>query len=107
MIKRDPKKKCFARKCEDCQWYQVWDVEEIKNNLPTGLRKCVTQCSIQVLVDEIPRLRGAIDGCQSASNETRNVVIDFGSKAVKTIAAVIKEPLVIDHEFKKIEGKNE
>ena len=97
---RDPKKKCIAKKCEDCQFYQSWDMTDEK----TGLRKLKMECCMQILFEEIPRIRGAIDGCQQASNETRNVVIDFGDKAVKTIQGAIEKRLVIDHEFKKIEG---
>ena len=69
-----------------------------------GLRKSVMKCSLQVLCEEIPDLRGSIDGCQKASNETRNVVIDFGSEAVKAIEIATQAPLVLDHTLKEIEG---
>jgi hypothetical protein len=96
---RDPKKKCIAKKCEDCNFYQSWDMEIAKANL----RKTKMKCSLQVLFEEIPQIRGSIDGCQVASNETKNVVIDFGSKAVKTLRAAFQSPVVIDHTFKEIE----
>ena len=99
---RDPKKKCIAKKCEDCQFYQNWNVEEVKDGKPTGIRGFEEKCSMQVLIDEVPRIRGAIDGCQTASNETRNSVIEFGAKAVKTITAAFQTPIVLDHQ-KKIE----
>ena len=98
MIIRDPKKKCIAKKCEDCHFFQHWNMEDDK-----GKKEIHRICSFQVLFDEIPRIRGSIDGCQAASNETRNYVIDFGDKAVKTIKGIIEHPLVIDHEIKKIE----
>jgi len=93
------KQKCIAKKCEDCYFYRYWNRGNDKGEVQT-----VQICSFDVLFDEIPRIRGSIDGCQSASNETRNVVIEFGSKAVKTIEAVVQAPLVIDHKVKKIEG---
>jgi len=69
-----------------------------------GLRKSIMKCSLQVLCEEIPNLRGSIDGCQTASNETRNVVIDFGDAAVKAIEFATQTPVVLDHTIKEIEG---
>jgi len=101
---RDPKKKCIARKCEECNFYQSWDVAEIADGKPTGLRKMITRCSLQVLFDEIPRIKGSIDGCQQAANETRNNVLDFGEKSIKALRAVSQTALVLDSQIKKIEG---
>ena len=100
---RDSKKKCICKKCDDCYFFRYWNRGNDKGEVQT-----VQVCSFDVLFDEIPRIRGSIDGCQSASNETRNVVIDFGSKAVKTIKAAFQEPVVLDHTIhKQIEDKNE
>lgn len=60
----------------------------------TGLRKSFMECGIQILFEEIPRIRGAIDGCQAATNETRNKVIDFGAAAVKTLERI--NPILIE-----------
>ena len=45
---------------------------------------------MQILFDEIPRLKGAIDGCQKSTNETRNNVLNFSDKAVKTIKGLVQ-----------------
>jgi len=88
---RDPKKKCISRKCEDCQFYQYWNMENDR-----GEKKVEQKCSLQVLFDEIPRIRGSVDGCQSAMNETRNRVIDFSKKAVKSIRGLATLRLIED-----------
>jgi hypothetical protein len=88
-IMRDPKKKCIAKKCEDCNFYQYWNMVDDKGN-----RRVEIKCSMQVLFDEIPRIRGSIDGCQTASNETRNTVIEFSEKAVKTIKGITQFKLI-------------
>jgi hypothetical protein len=90
---RDPKKKCIAKKCEECHFFQSWDMTN-----DNGLRKSVQKCSLQVLCEEIPHMRGSIDGCQQATNETQNRVLDFGNAAVQTLEGI---------RVKQIEGKNE
>ena len=100
---RDPKKKCIAKKCEECHFYQNWDVGEYKDGKPTGVRKMITKCSLQVLFDEIPSIKGSVDGCQRAANETRNNVLDFGEKSVKALRAVSQTALVLDSHLKQIE----
>jgi hypothetical protein len=80
---RNPKKKCIAKKCDDCQFYQSWDMTNKE-----GLRKSVMKCGMQVLFDEVPRIIGSIDGCQKATNETRNKVISFGASAVETLKGI-------------------
>jgi len=85
---RDPKKKCIARKCEECNFYQSWDVGEYKDGKPTGLRKMIQKCSLQVLFEEIPAIKGSIDGCQQASNETRNKVDSFGKASIETLKGI-------------------
>jgi hypothetical protein len=80
---RDPKKKCIAKKCDDCQFYQSWDMAN-KN----GLRKSSMECSMQILFNEIPRLLGAIDGCQEAVNKTYNKVDAYGRASVETLKMI-------------------
>lgn len=59
--------KCICKKCEDCRLYLSWDMESQE-----GLRKQVYKCAIVVIAEEIPRLRGAVDGLQGGVNEARN-----------------------------------
>lgn len=65
---RNPKKKCICKNCDDCQFYQPWDMTDQK----TGLRQQVLKCGFQVLFEELPHLRGSIDGAQQGANEARN-----------------------------------
>lgn len=37
-----------------------------------GLRKQIKKCVFMVLAEEVPRLRGALDGLQGGVNEARN-----------------------------------
>jgi archaellum component FlaC len=43
-----------------------------------GLSRIEKKCLFRVLADEIPRIRGSIDGVQRAANEARNRVHDLG-----------------------------
>lgn len=67
-----PRGKCFAKKCEDCRFWEDWDITIIKPGEETGLRTVEKKCSFEVLFKEIPRIKGAIDGLQSGVNEARN-----------------------------------
>lgn len=80
---RDTKKKCIAKKCEDCNFFLSWDMQDAK-----GIRKQMRKCGFEVLFEEIPNLRGSIDGCQQATNETRNKVESFGSASIQTLKAI-------------------
>ncbi|MHC4639664.1 MAG: hypothetical protein ACYTBV_19525 [Planctomycetota bacterium] len=63
----EPKKKCICKKCDECNFYVSWDME---NN--EGLRKQMPECLFFVLANEIPKLRGAVDGLQAGVNQARN-----------------------------------
>ena len=67
-----PKGKCFAKKCKDCNWWDDWDLTVYENGNPTGLRKIEKRCSFRVLMNEIPRMVGSLDGLQGGVNEARN-----------------------------------
>jgi len=74
-----PNGKCIAKKCEDCNFYRDWDMTN-----KDGLRKVMKQCGFAVLFDEIPHIKGSIDGVQRASNETRNRVQCLGDAMVNS-----------------------
>ena len=65
---RDKNKKCIAKKCEDCNFFRSWEME----NMQTKERKMSSCCSFDVLFDCIPKLIGSIDGLQGGVNEARN-----------------------------------
>lgn len=76
-----------------------WDMTDSK----TGLRSLVDKCGFLVLFEELPHIRGSIDGVQEAANEARNrsmetkgIVTAFGEATVKTLEAIDR--------FKLIEG---
>ena len=43
-------------------------------NKEAGTTKHKMKCGIEVLLDYIPQIVGAVDGCQQAANESRNYV---------------------------------
>ena len=81
-------RKCICKKCDDCNFYLYWDMAEIKNGVPTGLTERKQRCGFFVLFDVIPGIRGSIDGCQAAANESRNRVTEFGRAAVETLISI-------------------
>jgi hypothetical protein len=66
-----PNGKCIAKKCEDCNFYYSWDMTNDE-----GLRKQMNKCVFLVLSEEIPRIRGSVDGVQQAANESRNRAVE-------------------------------
>ena len=68
-----PTGKCIAKKCEDCNFYYPWDMTSKE-----GLRKTIKKCIFLVIAEEIPQFRASVDGCQEATNETKNRVMKFG-----------------------------
>lgn len=73
----------FGVECGDCRFFRQW----ILTN-GHGEQKVEERCGFEVLMDEIPKIRGSVDGCQAASNETRNRVMEFGNAAVETIVQI-------------------
>jgi hypothetical protein len=76
-------KKCICKKCEDCRLFRSWIMTNDK-----GEQKVLTRCDIQVIAEELPKLRGSVDGCQVAANETKNRVLEFGGAATRVIASL-------------------
>lgn len=85
-------KKCITKKCEDCRLFLDWDMVG-----PGGLRRQEKHCVVIMLARELPKLIGAVDGCQEASNEARNRTIEFGRAAVETITRMTEKiPLLLE-----------
>jgi len=82
-------KKCIASSCEKCNFYRYWNLENEK-----GEKSIQQRCSFDMLFAEIPRIRGSIDGVQESTNETRNVVMNYGYKSVKTLKALTNAKLL-------------
>lgn len=77
-------KQCpFGIECDNCRFYMSWVLTNDKGEQAVGER-----CGFEVLFAEIPRLRGSIDGCQTAANESRNRVMEFGKAAVETLISI-------------------
>ena len=78
-------KQCpFGIKCDDCRFLRSWVLINDR-----GEQKVEERCGFEVLMDEIPRIRGSIDGCQAASNESRNRVMEYGEASVNTLTALL------------------
>ena len=90
-----PDGKCFCRFCDDCHWFFDWDMTNKE-----GLRAVKKRCLFRVLANEIPRIRGSIDGVQGAANEARNRAMEtkirveeFGEASVKTLENISRKKL--------------
>lgn len=67
-----PKKSCPAIiDCEECCWYREWDY----SNKMTGEKKRDWRCSIEILLEYVPKIEGAFDGCQQAANKATNEAV--------------------------------
>ena len=104
---RDPNKKCICKKCEECNFFMPWDMTEQK----TGLRKQVQKCGFQVLFEEIPFIRGSIDGAQQGANEasnrameTKEFLQDLGLAMLTAMKDIPKQIGVIEHDSKRLPG---
>lgn len=79
---RDPKKKCIAKKCDECNFFNHWNIVDDKNQ-----EKIELKCDFEVMRHTLPKIIGSIDGVQAGSNEARNQtwglrkdLNDFGNK---------------------------
>jgi len=91
-----PGGKCIAKRCEDCNFYYSWDMTNEE-----GLRKQIKKCVFLVLSEEIPRIRGSIDGVQAAANESRNRAMETKERVEDFGSAVA---LSFDHMRKNLIG---
>lgn len=95
---KSPKKKCICRNCDDCNFYQTWDMT---NN--EGIRQQITKCGFQVLFEEVSRIRGSIDGCQQGVNEARNRAMESKNIVESLGQAMAKAFQVLE---KKVDSAN-
>ena len=75
----------------------------------TGLRKQIQKCGFQVLFEEIPFIRGSIDGAQKGSNEASNrameskeLLQDLGLAILAAMKDIPKQIGVIEHDSKRL-----
>ena len=104
---RKKNKKCICKKCEECNFFMPWDMTEQK----TGLRKNVQKCGFQVLFEEIPFIRGSIDGAQQGANEARNksmenqeLIKDLGLAMLNAVGNIPKQIGGIENDYKRLSG---
>jgi hypothetical protein len=81
-------KKCICKNCEDCRLYRSWIMTDDHGN-----QEVISKCDIHVIAEEIPKFRASVDGCQQASNETRNYTISFGKAVVETFEKIKTESI--------------
>jgi hypothetical protein len=95
---REPSKQCISADCAQCNFYRPWILTNDR-----GEQKVENRCSFEMLFEEIPRIRGSVDGCQQASNEARNRVMEFGAACTQTLRAMAEAlPAYIDHVNKQL-----
>ena len=94
------KKKCICKNCEDCKMFLHWNLVDDK-----GHQKIEQKCGFQVLFEEIPRIRGAIDGLQGGVNEARNRSIEARvatENLTATFATIVGK--IANNNLKLVEG---
>ena len=92
------KKLCPMGDCESCVWFQPWNIEERDaHGGKTGRVRQIEACSLQVLLETIPKIHGSIDGLQEAVNDSRNRsmetktrVEDFGNAVYNVVKNQVK-----------------
>lgn len=97
-----PKGKCFAKKCENCNWWDDWNL----TNPQTQEKKIEKICSFRVLMNEIPRMIGSIDGLQGGVNEARNASLKTQGDVSILTGNTVFALKAIAGKFKKLEGNN-
>jgi hypothetical protein len=103
---RDPKKKCFAKKCENCNWYRDREFEKLENGKPSGvygIRKC---CEFETLIGAMHYHMGSLDGLQSGVNEARNRSIETKSRVEDFGSAISAMMNGIEKGLHKLSGNN-
>ena len=53
-----------------------------------GESKTEFKCDIRIIAETLPRLIGSVDGCQKATNETRNRVLEYAEAATEAIGTI-------------------
>jgi hypothetical protein len=76
-------KKCIASSCQKCNFFRHWNMVDDK-----GKKEVKQICSFDILFNEIPNLKGSIDGCQEATNKTFNKVERFGKASIETLKGI-------------------
>ena len=94
---KKPSGKCFCKNCEDCHWFMEWDM--VNTN---GLRKIDKKCLFHVLAQEIPNLRGCIEGVQGAAEQARNRSMETKSRIEDLGGALAQSMTIIN---KKLIGQ--
>ena len=97
-----PKGKCFAKKCEDCNWWDDWNL----TNPQTQEKKIEKICSFRVLVNEIPKMIGSIDGLQGGVNEARNASLKTEGSTRRLADNTRFAIKAVANKFKELEGNN-
>lgn len=103
---RKKNQKCICKNCDECFHYRIWPSTDMAGN-STGLKQA---CTIEVLGVTLRSIIGSIDGVQSATNRSENVITRFGSacatafKDIQDDMVKIRKSKVV--ELKKIKGGN-
>ena len=67
-----PKGKCFAKKCNDCNWFRQREFERVENGNPIGIHEMRWCCEFETLLNAMHYHMGSLDGLQNAVNQAHN-----------------------------------
>jgi hypothetical protein len=81
-----PLGKCFAKKCDDCNFYKLNRTVRV----PSLEEKVRRVCQWQLFFNQFPDLVGSIDGVQAASNEARNRSVESKEATIALGQATLK-----------------
>ncbi len=70
---------CPMLECKECIFWRPFDMK----NTATGEVKRKMRCGIDYLIEYVPQIVGAIDGCQESANEARNYVFTMARGMAK------------------------
>lgn len=70
---------CPMLECKECAFYRPF----LMTNKEKGVTKYKMRCGIEVLLEYVPQIVGAVDGCQQAANESRNYVFTMARGMAK------------------------
>jgi hypothetical protein len=71
-----PNGKCFAKHCDECNWWRQREFEKLENGRPSGVKEIRWCCEWETLLNGMHYHMGSLDGMQEGVNEARNRSIE-------------------------------
>lgn len=99
-----PKGKCFAKICNECNWWRQDEREVLKDGLPTGVKEIVWICKFDLIFAGMHYHMGSLDGLQKAVNESNNKAIETKELVIGFSNAVVQ---ILKNLPKQLRGNND